>query len=97
MCNGHDARYSLSLARTEGWEEGLGTHRDELRGLRVAVVADWGGATVSPVMWELLDEAAGQLIADCGLVRVDGRRHEASPYGRGVVDQRDDRDCLGAR
>ncbi len=37
---------------SSGWEAGLGTHRDELRGLRVAVVADWGGAVVSPAMWE---------------------------------------------
>ena len=72
VCNGHDARDPLSLARVEGWEDGLGTHFDELRGLRVAVVPDWGGATVSPIIWELLEEAAGQLIADCGLVRVDG-------------------------
>ena len=26
--------------------------------MRVAVVDDWGGATVSPIMWELLEEAA---------------------------------------
>jgi aspartyl-tRNA(Asn)/glutamyl-tRNA(Gln) amidotransferase subunit A len=72
VCNGHDARDPLSLPRTGGWEVGLGSHLDDLRGLRVAVVPNWGGATVSPVMWELLDEAATHLIADCGLVRVDG-------------------------
>ncbi|MGH9134162.1 MAG: amidase, partial [Ilumatobacteraceae bacterium] len=72
VCNGHDARDPLSLAPAAGWEDGLGTRADALRGLRVAVVAGWGGATVSPVMWELLDEAASQLIADCGLVRVEG-------------------------
>jgi aspartyl-tRNA(Asn)/glutamyl-tRNA(Gln) amidotransferase subunit A len=37
----------------------------------VAVVADWGGAVVSPVMWELLEEAADRLIADVHLRRVD--------------------------
>jgi aspartyl-tRNA(Asn)/glutamyl-tRNA(Gln) amidotransferase subunit A len=72
VCNGHDPRDPLSLPRTSGWEPGLGTHLDELRGLRVAVVPDWGGATVSPVMWELLEEAAIRLIDDVDLVRVDG-------------------------
>ncbi len=72
VCNGHDPREPLSLPRVDGWEAELGTHADQLRGMRVAVVPDWGGAVVSPVMWELLDEAAGQLIADCGMVRVDG-------------------------
>jgi aspartyl-tRNA(Asn)/glutamyl-tRNA(Gln) amidotransferase subunit A len=43
-----------------------------LRGARVAVVGDWGSAVTSPIMWELLDEAATHLIADCGLTRVDG-------------------------
>jgi aspartyl-tRNA(Asn)/glutamyl-tRNA(Gln) amidotransferase subunit A len=38
----------------------------------VAVVPDWGAAVVSPVMWELLEGAAVQLIADCGMIRVDG-------------------------
>jgi aspartyl-tRNA(Asn)/glutamyl-tRNA(Gln) amidotransferase subunit A len=71
VCNGHDPRDPLSLPRESGWEAGLGTHLDRLRGLRVAVVPDWGGATVSPVMWELLEEAASLLIADAGLERVD--------------------------
>ncbi len=72
VCNGHDATDPLSLPRVEGWEAGLGSHLDELRGARVAVVADWGGAEVSPIMWELLEAAADQLIADAGLIRVDG-------------------------
>ena len=38
---------------------------------RVAVVYDWGDAVVSPVMWELLEEAATDLIAEVGLVRTD--------------------------
>ena len=72
VCNGHDPREPLSLPRVEGWEAGLGTHLDELRGKRVAIVPDWGAAVVSPVMWELLEEAAVQLIGDCGMTRVDG-------------------------
>jgi aspartyl-tRNA(Asn)/glutamyl-tRNA(Gln) amidotransferase subunit A len=72
VTNGHDPRDPLSLPRVEGWEAGLGTHLDELRSMRVAVVDDWGGAAVSPIMWELLEEAATQLIDDCGLRRVIG-------------------------
>ncbi|MFW2333716.1 amidase [Ilumatobacter sp.] len=72
VCNGRDPREPLSLPRVDGWERGLGTHLDELRGNRVAVVPDWGAAVVSPVMWELLEEAADELIGDCGMTRVDG-------------------------
>lgn len=72
VCNGRDPAEPLTLPRVEGWEAGLGTHLGELRARRVAVVADWGGAVVSPAMWELLEEAAAFLIDDCGLVRVDG-------------------------
>ena len=72
VTNGHDPRDPLSLPRVDGWESGLGTHLEALRGAKVAVVDDWGGAVVSPVMWELLEEAATHLIADCGLRRVVG-------------------------
>jgi aspartyl-tRNA(Asn)/glutamyl-tRNA(Gln) amidotransferase subunit A len=71
VANGHHPTDPLSLPRVEGWEAGLGTHLDELRGARVAIVDDWGGATVSPVMWELLAEAAELLVADVGMVRTD--------------------------
>jgi aspartyl-tRNA(Asn)/glutamyl-tRNA(Gln) amidotransferase subunit A len=71
VCNGHDARDPLSLPRVEGWEAGLGTHTGELRGLRVALAPSWGGATVSPMMWELLAGAAADLIASVGLQQVD--------------------------
>jgi len=71
VSNGFDARDPLSLPRVEGWEAELGSHLDALRGARVAVVPTWGNSTVSPVMWELLDEAATLLIADNGMVRVD--------------------------
>jgi aspartyl-tRNA(Asn)/glutamyl-tRNA(Gln) amidotransferase subunit A len=71
VTNGHDPRDPHSLPRVDGWELGLGSHLDELRGARVAVVADWGGAAVSPVMWELLEEAADLLIAEVAMRRVD--------------------------
>jgi aspartyl-tRNA(Asn)/glutamyl-tRNA(Gln) amidotransferase subunit A len=72
VCNGHDSHDPFSLARVEGWEAGLGSHVDELQGQRVAVVPDWGGATVAPAMWDLLEETASDLIDAAGLARVDG-------------------------
>jgi aspartyl-tRNA(Asn)/glutamyl-tRNA(Gln) amidotransferase subunit A len=72
VANGHDPRDPLSLPRVTGWEAGLDSHGDELRGLRVAVVPDWGGAVVSPAMWEVLEEAATALIDDAGWKRIDG-------------------------
>jgi len=72
VCNGYDARDQFSLPRTEGWERELGTHVDSLRGLRVAVVPDWGGAVVSPAMWEVLEASADRLIAATAMVRVTG-------------------------
>ncbi|MCB0955305.1 MAG: amidase, partial [Ilumatobacter sp.] len=72
VCNGFDARDPLSLPRVTGWEAGLGTHLAELRGARVAFAPNWGNATVSPMMWELLEAAGMDLLADLGLTRVDG-------------------------
>ncbi len=72
VCNGYDPRDQFSLARVDGWEAGLGTLGEALRGRRVAVVADWGGAVVSPAMWEVLAEAADHLIDISGMRRVDG-------------------------
>jgi aspartyl-tRNA(Asn)/glutamyl-tRNA(Gln) amidotransferase subunit A len=71
VANGYDARDQFSLPRTDGWERDLGTHIDSLRGLRVAIVPDWGGATVAPAMWSVLEAAADRLIAATGMVRVD--------------------------
>jgi aspartyl-tRNA(Asn)/glutamyl-tRNA(Gln) amidotransferase subunit A len=72
VANGHDPRDPLSLPRVEGWEAGLGTHADELRGLRVAVVPDWGGAVVAPALWDVLEAVASELVDGTGLRRVDG-------------------------
>ncbi|HEX2785535.1 MAG TPA: amidase [Ilumatobacteraceae bacterium] len=71
VCNGHDARDPLSLPRVQGWEVGLGSHLGALRGARVALVPTWGNATVSPVMWDLLEEAATALVNDTSMVRLD--------------------------
>jgi len=71
VANGHDPRDPLSLPRVGGWEAGLGTLGGALAGLRVAVVSDWGGATVSPIMWDHLLGVAHELIADTAMVPVD--------------------------
>ena len=71
VANGHHPADPLSLPRVEGWEAGLGTHTDSLRGLRVAVAPTWGDAVVSPVMWDLLSAAAEDLIVAFGWQRVD--------------------------
>ena len=70
VCNGHHAADPLSLPRVNGWEAALGTI--PVAGLRVAIVSDWGGAVVSPEMWNVLLEAADHLVAKAQLRRVDG-------------------------
>jgi aspartyl-tRNA(Asn)/glutamyl-tRNA(Gln) amidotransferase subunit A len=72
VANGHDARDPLSLERVGGWEAGLDHRLDDAAGLRVAVVPQWGGAVVSPAMWDVLAEAADVLIDAAGLKRIDG-------------------------
>jgi len=72
VCNGFDARDPLSMPREEGWEAGLGSHLDALRGARVAFAPTWGNATVSPMMWELLEAAGVELVDELGMRRVDG-------------------------
>ncbi|MFM8956941.1 MAG: amidase family protein, partial [Actinomycetota bacterium] len=42
------------------------------RGLRAAVVSNWGSAVVSPAMWTVLEEAATHLIEITAMRRVDG-------------------------
>ena len=70
VCNGHHAADPLSLPRVNGWEAELGT--TPVAGLRVAIVGDWGGAVVSPAMWNVLLEAADHLVATAKLRRIDG-------------------------
>jgi aspartyl-tRNA(Asn)/glutamyl-tRNA(Gln) amidotransferase subunit A len=73
VSNGHDHRDPLSLSKVTGWEEGLGSHLDELHGRRAVIVPDWGGATVAPAMCELLEDAARTLVHKAGhrVVNVD--------------------------
>lgn len=72
VCNGFDARDPLSMPREDGWEAGLGSHLDALRGAKVAFAPNWGNATVSPMMWELLEAAGAELVDELGMRRVDG-------------------------
>ncbi len=69
VCNGYDSRDSLSLARVEGWESGIGSH--DLAGKRVVVVPDLGIATLHPEVREIVETEAKHLIADAGFVQVD--------------------------
>lgn len=73
VCAGYHRGDALSLPRVAGpgWEAGLGTHREELRGRRAAIVADFGGAFVAPPVWEQVAAAAELLAADAGLRLVD--------------------------
>ena len=67
VVNGHEAHDPLSLPRVFGWEAGLGSVAT--KGLRVAVVPNFGGGVVSPAMWEVIERAAENLIASAGLQR----------------------------
>src|SRR3954447_17896835 len=58
LANGADVHDPHSLPRIEGWEAGLGSHVDQLRGRRVAVVDDFGGAVVSPATAAVVRDAA---------------------------------------
>lgn len=71
VCNGFDARDPLSLPSVGGWESGLGNHVDSLRKARVVIDPTWGNAVVSPVMWELLEAAAQELVVDLGMRRIE--------------------------
>jgi Asp-tRNA(Asn)/Glu-tRNA(Gln) amidotransferase A subunit family amidase len=68
-CNGYDEYDPFSLPRVEGWEAGLG--QQDIRGMRAAVSVDLGAAVVASALQEKVEEAAGLLIEDAGLERVD--------------------------
>ncbi len=71
VSNGFDLRDPLSLPRVEGWEAGLDSFGDQLRGRRAAVLPALGAATVADETIELVTEAATWLIELLGLTRVD--------------------------
>lgn len=55
----------------DGLEAGLGTHRGDLSVLTVATVVDHGTAVVAPETEELVLAAAEELVAACGMSRVE--------------------------
>lgn len=67
VTNGFDPRDTLSLPKVTGWETQLGTLSETLHGSSVAVIPDWGGATVSPAMWDVLADAAAAIISGLGM------------------------------
>src|SRR5271169_6340377 len=71
VCNGYDPHDTHSLPRVEGWEAGLGSHREELRGKRAVISVDLGVAVVHPEVVALVNAAAEALVADAGLARVE--------------------------
>ena len=70
-CNGYDPHDTHSLLRVEGWEAGLGSHRQELRDKRAVIAIDLGVAVVHPEVETVVRAAAEALIADAGLAQVD--------------------------
>ena len=71
VCNGYDAHDTLSLPRVEGWEAGLGTHTEALRGKRAVISVDLGVAVVLPEVADVVQRAGEALIGDAGLRQVD--------------------------
>ena len=71
VCSGRDARDPFSLPDRTHWESQLGHFAEQLRGMRVAVASDWGGAVVSPAMWSVLSEQIDWLVSHFGWKRVD--------------------------
>lgn len=71
VTNGFDSRDPFSLPRVDGWEAGLGTYAESLRGKRVGIVPNLGRAIVHPELaaavryhGELLAKEAGLTIVD---------------------------------
>jgi aspartyl-tRNA(Asn)/glutamyl-tRNA(Gln) amidotransferase subunit A len=69
VCAGTHPLDPTSIPSAGGWEAGLGTH--ELRGKRVAIVANLGGTTLEPGVEDQLRAEAKHLIAATGMVQVD--------------------------
>ena len=71
VTNGFDHRDPYSLPRVDGWEEGLGSLRDTLRGKKAAISIDLGAAVVDDEVAGVVREAAEALVRDAGLVLVE--------------------------
>jgi aspartyl-tRNA(Asn)/glutamyl-tRNA(Gln) amidotransferase subunit A len=71
VCNGAHPGDPLSLPLVEGWEAGLGSHRDALRGLRVVIAPTLGNAVIHPDVEANVREHAELLVKLAGLTVVD--------------------------
>ncbi len=71
VANGFDHRDPYSLPRVDGWEAGLGTLRDALRGKKAVIALDLGSAFVDDEVAAAVDIAARALAEDAGLELVD--------------------------
>lgn len=69
VCGGSDPYDPTSLPVTDRYEAGLGTH--DLRGLKVAVIPDFGGATLEPGVEDHIRAHAALLIQEQEMVRID--------------------------
>src|SRR3954451_23378564 len=71
VCGGYHGADPTSLPKHPGYEAGLGSHLEDLRGKRVAIVPDLAGVRLEPGVEEQLRAEAGMLIRDAGLVPVE--------------------------
>jgi aspartyl-tRNA(Asn)/glutamyl-tRNA(Gln) amidotransferase subunit A len=71
VCAGHDKRDPYSLPKIEGWERDLGSHRQALRGKKVAIAPTLGAAIVRPEVEDRIRAAGEALAHDAGLEIVD--------------------------
>ena len=58
--NGFDHRDPYSLPRVEGWEAGLGTMRDDLRGKKAVIAIDLGSAAVDREVAATVESSAAR-------------------------------------
>ena len=71
VTNGFDQRDPYSLPRVDGFEAGLDSHRDSLRGKKAAISFDLGSTVVADDVRAVVEEAAHALARDAGLEIVD--------------------------
>ena len=72
VTTGYDMRDPYSLPRIDGWERDLGTHLDDLRGKRLAILPDLcGSAIVRPAVADRVRNAGELLAKDVGMELVD--------------------------
>jgi aspartyl-tRNA(Asn)/glutamyl-tRNA(Gln) amidotransferase subunit A len=71
VCNGQSEYDPFSLPRVEGWEAGLGTFLETLRGKRVVISPNLGSAHVARSVQDAVHKGAERLIDAAGLSQVD--------------------------